>query len=276
MKFSFLLMVGALCALLTLPAWGQTGVGTPSSSIQFSTNGSASGGVAPLGHGQENTFGDIGGKSTWAAIGAAPFSPPGVAAPYGLRVQRRESFGLFNLIDGISFGSFQGQDLIVGFGEDKDNTLRIRYISNQFTNTFRDLAIFGDNSISINTASSTGVNAINRADGSSSVGGSGLRGLTFVDVVPSFGSVIGTSGTVFNQVGGGTDYGGYFSVSLSLATTRAAGFFQGDLVYTGALQGPSDRKLKRNIQEETGHLERLMQLNTYTYDFKTDEYDYMG
>ena len=278
MKFSFLLMAGALCALLTLPAWGQTGVGTPSSTIQFNTNSAASGGVAPLAHAQVAPFGSIFGNATWASIGRSPFAPPGVTGsgvPYGIRIQKEGNFALFNLLERSSFFG-TSEDLILGYGEDEDNTLRIRFISDQFTNTFRDLAVFGDNSISINTASSTGINAINRADGSSTVGGSGLRGLTFVDVVPSFGSVIGTSGTVFNQVGGGTDYGGYFSVSLSRATTRAAGFFQGDLVYTGALQGPSDRKLKRNIQEESGHLEKIMQLNTYTYDFKTDEYDYMG
>ncbi|MEO0639426.1 MAG: hypothetical protein AAFY70_06855, partial [Bacteroidota bacterium] len=157
MKFSFLMMVGALCAFLTLPAWGQTGVGTPSNTIQFSTNGSTAGGVAPLGHGQQNIFGDITGKSTWTAIGQAPFSPPGVAAPYGIRVQRRNAFGLFNLVDGLSFGTtVLGQDLLIGFGESDANTLRIRYISDQFTNTFKDLMIARRSGISFSERTSVG------------------------------------------------------------------------------------------------------------------------
>ncbi|MEL6628058.1 MAG: hypothetical protein AAFQ92_21215, partial [Bacteroidota bacterium] len=80
MKLSFLLMVGAICALLTVPAWGQTGVGTPSSSIQFSTNSATSGGVAPLAHAQVAPFGSIFGNATWASIGRSPFAPPGTSA----------------------------------------------------------------------------------------------------------------------------------------------------------------------------------------------------
>ena len=191
-------MAGALCALLTLPAWGQTGVGTPSSTIQFNTNSAASGGVAPLAHAQVAPFGSIFGNATWASIGRSPFAPPGVTGsgvPYGIRIQKEGNFALFNLLERSSFYG-TSEDLILGYGEDEDNTLRIRFISDQFTNTFRDLAVFGDNSISINTASSTGINAINRADGSSTVGGSGLRGLTFVDVVPSFCAVFCSAGSV--------------------------------------------------------------------------------
>ncbi|MEL6135288.1 MAG: tail fiber domain-containing protein, partial [Bacteroidota bacterium] len=154
------------------------------------------------------------------------------------------------------------------------NTVRIRYISDQFTNTFQDLMTFSSRSISTRTNSSTGINAINNT--TSNTGGSSVRGLNRVDVAPTFGSVAGVSGDVFNRTGAGVDYGGRFAVAISNAPTRAAGFFSGDLVYTGSLQGPSDRKLKRNIKEETGQLAKLMQLKTYTYDFNTDKFDYMA
>ena len=276
MKLSFLLMVGAICAFFTLPAWGQTGVGTPGSTIQFSTNSAISGGVAPLAHAQVAPFGSIFGNATWASIGRSPFAPPGASAsevPYGIRIQKEGNFALFNLLERNNFfGS--SEDLILGFGESTRNTLRVRFISNQFTNTFRDLMTFSSASIGIRTESSTGVNAINNS--TSSFGGTSLRGLTFVDVAPSFGSAAGVAGDVSSSTGAGVDYGGRFSDVTSRAPVSYVFFLSCYVFYTGALQGPSDRKLKRNIKEESGNLDRLMQLNTYTYSFKTDEYDYMG
>ncbi|MEO1414485.1 MAG: tail fiber domain-containing protein [Bacteroidota bacterium] len=277
MKFSFLLMAGVICAFLTLPAWGQTGVGTPSSTIQFSTNSATSAGVAPLAHAQVAPFGSITGNATWASIGRSPFAPPGVSGsgvPYGIRIQKEGNFALFNLLERNNGFFGTSEELIIGFGGSTRNSLRMRFISDQFTNTFRDLMSIFPTSIGISTESSTGVNAINSSV--SNIGGTALRGLTFVNVAPSFGSSAGVVGDISNRTGGGVDYGGRFSDFSSNAPTSAAGFFSGDLVYTGALQGPSDRKLKRNIKEESGNLERLMQLNTYTYSFKTDEYDYMG
>ncbi|MEL6699223.1 MAG: tail fiber domain-containing protein [Bacteroidota bacterium] len=276
MKLSFLLMVGALCALLTLPAWGQTGVGTPSGLVQFSTNGSTAGGVAPLGHGQQNTFGDITGGSTWAAIGQAPFSPPGVAAPYGIRVQRTNSFGLFNLVDGLSFGStVLGQDLLIGFGESPNNTLRIRYISNQFTNTFKDVMIIRQNGITI-----SGLERVsNTFEPSSSLSvretfRSTARRTTPVSGIFANQPVAGLRGTTSNFTSSGADYGGYFN-TFSNAPIRVAGYFLGDIVVTGSTLSSSDRRLKKSIKEAKGSLERVMNINTYTYEYRTEEFDYM-
>ncbi len=47
-----------------------------------------------------------------------------------------------------------------------------------------------------------------------------------------------------------------------------AGYFDGDLYYTGTLMGPSDQKLKQNIQPLQGVLERLGKVKTYSYNFK--------
>ncbi|MEL6699226.1 MAG: tail fiber domain-containing protein [Bacteroidota bacterium] len=276
MKFSFLLMVGALCTLLTLPAWGQTGVGTPSSSIQFNTNSATSGGVAPLAHAQVAPFGSIFGNATWTSIGRSPFAPPGVSGsgvPYGIRIQKEGNFALFNLLERSSFFG-TSEDLILGFGSSTRNTLKVRFISDQFNNTFRDLMTFNSSSISASTNALTGLSV--RNESTSILGGTAISGRTTIEADRNIGAAAGVSGRVFNKTGIGTDYAGRFDISNSNASTRAAGFFQGDLVYTGALQGPSDRKLKRNIKEESGHLAKLMQLNTYTYNFKTDEYDFMA
>ncbi|MEL6134904.1 MAG: tail fiber domain-containing protein, partial [Bacteroidota bacterium] len=277
MKLSFLLMVGALCSLLTLPAWGQTGVGTPSQTLQFSTNSAASNGVAPLAHAQVAPFGSITGNATWASIGRSPFAPPGAsgsAVPYGIRIQKEGNFALFNLLERSIFGT-TSEDLIIGYGTSTRNTVKIRHISNQFTNTFRDVATFGSRSVSFNTNERLAFQVSNQTV-SGFGSGSAIRGFNRVVGIPSFGSSSGVVGDVSNTTGQGTDYGGRFGVSFSNAPTRAAGFFSGDLVYTGSLQGPSDRKLKRNIKAETGHLDKLMKLNTYTYQYKTDEFAYMA
>ena len=49
-----------------------------------------------------------------------------------------------------------------------------------------------------------------------------------------------------------------------------AGYFSGDLEYTGSLIGPSDERLKQNIQPITGALAKVMQLKPHTFTFKTD------
>ncbi|MEL6133749.1 MAG: tail fiber domain-containing protein [Bacteroidota bacterium] len=276
MKVSFLWMVGVICALITIPAWGQTGVGTPSAVIQFSTNGSTSGGVAPLGHGQVGTFGDIAGKSTWAAIGQAPFSPPGVAAPYGIRVQRTNSFGLFNLVDGLSFGStVLGQDLLLAFGESSSNTFRIRYISDQFSNTFVDLMTARSSGVSFSRRTSVGNTFApsNIASVQEAFLGQARRDLPVTSTVVT-NPIAGVRGSTFNFTGTGTDYGGYFN-TISNAPTRVAGYFLGDIVVTGSMLGSSDRKLKKSIQPAQGSLDQVMKINTYTYEYRTKEFDYM-
>jgi hypothetical protein len=47
-----------------------------------------------------------------------------------------------------------------------------------------------------------------------------------------------------------------------------AGEFWGDLGYTGTLWGPSDAKLKENIQPATGLLSKVLALEPHTYNFK--------
>jgi hypothetical protein len=51
-----------------------------------------------------------------------------------------------------------------------------------------------------------------------------------------------------------------------------AGYFDGDLVYTGSLIGPSDNKLKKNVREAGNTLSLLLQLEPKRFEYKTDEY----
>ncbi len=68
-------------------------------------------------------------------------------------------------------------------------------------------------------------------------------------------------------------YGIYGEAGVACLTTRA-GYFSGDLQYTGSLIGPSDLKLKENIQVYTGALDQLKMLKVKSYNFK-NEYDFM-
>gem|GEM_PF-2896038 len=108
-------------------------------------------------------------------------------------------------------------------------------------------------------------------------------------------SVYGVYGRAYDiQTGTGTRYiyglRGYSSVSSSNGTTNSrgvygstggngdneyGGYFVGDVYSTGAYQ-TSDRKLKKNIHEYKGALEKLTQLKIKSYNFKTKEYQHLN
>lgn len=67
--------------------------------------------------------------------------------------------------------------------------------------------------------------------------------------------------------------GGYYDPSnLHVAGTNLAGFFDGDVVVDGSFYYSSDLKLKSNIKDMGGVLEKVRLLNPKTYDFKVGEY----
>ena len=73
----------------------------------------------------------------------------------------------------------------------------------------------------------------------------------------------------------GVNYGVYGTWSSSGSATNYAGYFNGNLHYNGNLTGPSDARLKQNVQPVRNALELVNQLNAKTYEFKTEEYDFM-
>lgn len=75
---------------------------------------------------------------------------------------------------------------------------------------------------------------------------------------------IGIRGTTVGQAG---FRAGIFGEAPSGTLSSFAGFFDGDVFVTGILN-PSDRKLKDNISDEVGALERLSQLRPVTYNYK--------
>lgn len=67
---------------------------------------------------------------------------------------------------------------------------------------------------------------------------------------------------------------GVYGEAHSASGTARAGFFNGDVFYSGALV-PSDSKLKQNIRNYDNALEQIGQLNVKQYTFKNEEFSYM-
>ncbi|MEL6635059.1 MAG: tail fiber domain-containing protein, partial [Bacteroidota bacterium] len=304
------------------------GVGTPSGTIQFATtNAVLGGGFAPLAHVQTLPFGTVTDPaSIWAAIGQAPFPGPSGDFPYGLRLQKNLSLGVFNLVN-----EGGAENLVIGFGENKENTIRFRYISDQLTNTFDDPLVVTGNGLNgagrvgIGTTSpsqarldivanaptrsgSQGVGLHIRHDGGSFLnygaiieneGGTGSYGLSSFsrDARVSFGLIgesanaeaigygvygrstnVSPTGTAWGVYGiafnSTTQYGIFGSATSS--PTSYAGYFNGDLVYTGGFGSVSDRRLKKDIKTLNSALDIVSQLRPTTYTFRTDEFAYMN
>nr|MBK9653843.1 tail fiber domain-containing protein [Bacteroidota bacterium] len=96
----------------------------------------------------------------------------------------------------------------------------------------------------------------------------------------AYGNALGTDGTRYGTYGRAvnssskvTNYG-VFGIA-SGGKTNYAGYFSGDLEYTGKLNGVSDRKFKENIKAYTGALDKVKSLQVKSYTFKT-EYNFMN
>jgi len=86
-------------------------------------------------------------------------------------------------------------------------------------------------------------------------------------VVGIYARAIGSAGNRFGVYG--TTTGG---------TVRRAGYFSGDLQYTGSLIGPSDEMLKENIQSIPSViiLEKIMRLNPTTFNYRVSALEEMN
>lgn len=80
-----------------------------------------------------------------------------------------------------------------------------------------------------------------------------------------------------NSTGGGSEYGVYASASGTVGQTSYAVFANGNLHHTGSITGPSDKRLKKNINNlGKGVLSKLMQLESKTYEYDHSKYPSMN
>lgn len=303
---------------LVLTLLGLTGqnlvaqVGTPQTSIQFSTSTSPTG---PLGQsaGPTSLFGDItNAAANWAALGTAPFPAPPAVAPYGLRLQRSGQFSVFNLVENGS-----EEDLVVGWGQ-SGGKLRMRYVTNQIFGTFEEIMTLSDNSnvgigftepnsyekLRVQTASLPNPISpfpikilpavivgeyLNSADSRNVIG---VRGESDLNAGRGYGGYFSggqfgvygrasTTGTgnrygvyAFASASSATNiYGVYAAVSGTASGNKFAGFFNGDVYAANFTTILSDRKFKTNVEPEIDAIGKIMQLNPATYTYKQAEYE---
>jgi len=69
-----------------------------------------------------------------------------------------------------------------------------------------------------------------------------------------------------------TVYGVYSSTSTGTGATAYAGYFNGNLAYTGNLTKVSDERYKKNVEPMMGSLDRILKLKPCTYDYRADEF----
>ena len=162
-------------------------------------------------------------------------------------------------------------------------------------NSFSYGVIYGEFEGTLNSFNNkAGVYGINITDPDYGIGVSGEGGWKGVDgVVPANGGgdYIGVRGFVFNQNGHGTavncgmfgsaqgdssnNYGVY-GFSNGFGGVNYAGYFAGDLAYTGTLIPPSDMRLKKDVSPLQNSLKKVLALQPKNYHFKTEEYKDMN
>ncbi|MEO0584745.1 MAG: tail fiber domain-containing protein [Bacteroidota bacterium] len=217
------------------------GVGTPSGTIQFATtNAVLGGGIAPLAHVQTLPFGTVSDPaSIWAAIGQAPVPGPSGGFPYGLRLQKNLSLGVFNLVN-----EGGAENLVIGFGENVDNAIRFRYISDQLGGAFDDpLTITGNG---LNGTGRVGVGTTNPNQGrmdlvASGATTSGSRGIG-LQITKDAGGAFFDYGAYIEQSEGGGGYGLYAQSSNANANYALMGRAQDARAAAFGLYGMADNR----------------------------------
>jgi len=163
--------------------------------------------------------------------------------PYG--VIRGENSGSGSGIYGYSSGYYGG------YFNANCNSLNTHVIHAEFTGTYSD---------------AIGVYGKSRPVDNFGYGGifeGGYRGV--------LGQIYPTGNAIYQGVrgyvsgGSGTNSGVYGYASGS--GTNYAGYFNGNLHYTGTLSGPSDERLKENIQPLELALAKIMQMKVHTYNY---------
>jgi hypothetical protein len=99
----------------------------------------------------------------------------------------------------------------------------------------------------------------------------GWRGVEGISTVSGAGARIG----LYGEASGATS-GNYGVYGVAYGTGAVAGYFSGNLQYTGTLSKVSDIKFKKNISSVKNCMGRLSQLSAKEYEYRTHEYAKMN
>jgi hypothetical protein len=73
---------------------------------------------------------------------------------------------------------------------------------------------------------------------------------------------------VYGYATGAAAYGVF---GVASGTGAYAGYFSGDLAYTGGIFDVSDKNFKKNIEPISGALDKILKLNGVSYEFKSEK-----
>lgn len=173
---------------------------------------------------------------------------------------------------GIDYKTLTGLTLRTSL-QSSSTVTALKLINNVFPTYAKEGINIESNGTSKSTYSNIGV-TMNLSGGDFSTGiGSNVSGSSVANGLISSakdGSTanVGIKGTISNAGGFGA---GIWGVSPNTNTNWYAGLFDGKVVVNGAFSTPSDAKLKENIIDEEGLLEKLIKLNPINYNFSKND-----
>lgn len=145
-------------------------------------------------------------------------------------------------------------------------------------NSITMVGVRGEPTVAASSGSSTLLTDVIGTSGYTTVNGSCNNAYGSYGRVLGSGSVAlayGVYGEALAASGTNRAYGVYGKAN-STGLNNWAGYFAGNLWYTGALTSTSDLKLKKNIRPLSDALSLLMKLAPRTYDFRVDEFPSIG
>jgi hypothetical protein len=160
------------------------------------------------------------------------------------------------------------------------NSTTAAYLDNRsITNKPGSASTYGIFSINYSKAGGAIGGYFQTSTGDSSLGGDNIFAVSYTAALQASAGGFGSSNksivyglrAAIDSGGRGRKYAGYFSVAgngLGADTAlKWAGFFNGNVAYTGTLSFASDERLKKNIAPLQGALHLLLQLQPKTYEF---------
>jgi hypothetical protein len=84
----------------------------------------------------------------------------------------------------------------------------------------------------------------------------------------------GGNGILSTYVGSPTVYYAFWGIA-PVTNQNVAGYFSGNVIYTGTLSQPSDERLKQDVKPLSSALDKVMKIGVHSYSFKP-EYSYMN
>lgn len=198
------------------------------------------------------------------------------------------SFNGYIFHDGIDMWLWNIGTGYMNFGTNSSQTMRLQSSGNLSLGTTNEdarLDVHGASDVTLPV-----INSMVTYDGNSdiiAVRGTSLPSTDYYGIGGSFiGGYRGVTGTIpssittgftttavrgVNSSSTGTKYGVYGSSAS--ADNSWAGYFDGNLYYSGTFTSTSDERLKKNVETVQNAMSKIVQITPVTYEYKTTEFN---